>query len=509
MSSEKLEILKTLNFGKRIAEDEATELSRYFYETHLFRELRDGKIDIVYGQKGAGKSAMYVALKNDTNRLFDSNILLVAAEKPTGTPAFSSIVTDPPNSEREFEAMWKLYFLSLVATKMEEFSLSNTSSKKYIALLNASGLVTTEGPLSKFVRSALDLARRLLKPNEFSTTIELDPTLGLPTGVTGSISLSETSSLEAAKGITSVAEMFRNFNQCLSGKDLKVWLCIDRLDVAFSEDVELETNALRALFRVYRDLEEYESIRLKIFLRSDIWARITKTGFRESSHITKSITIKWNANDLQTLVVRRMAQSHKLLERLGVKQVDVYGDIELQRRVFDSAFPERVYSGKNKAKTWAWILSRTADATDFSAPREILHLLTTARDELIKRLENGFPESSDGYLFDRQSIRDALAEVSKVRIEQTLFQEFPAMKEDILAFRGAKAEQTLASLKDIWKCTDEDAQYKVARLEEIGFLRKISDPSGLRVKIPFIYRSYLDITQGAVGSSDTDADETE
>ena len=39
-----------------------------------------GDIDIVYGTKGAGKSALYALLLSKNGDLFDKNILLIAAE---------------------------------------------------------------------------------------------------------------------------------------------------------------------------------------------------------------------------------------------------------------------------------------------------------------------------------------------------------------------------------------------------------------------------------------------
>jgi hypothetical protein len=52
------ELLYQLTFGGRVAEEEAN-LEDFFVETTLWKELFDGQIDIVYGAKGAGKSALY------------------------------------------------------------------------------------------------------------------------------------------------------------------------------------------------------------------------------------------------------------------------------------------------------------------------------------------------------------------------------------------------------------------------------------------------------------------
>ena len=65
-----------------------------------------------YGPKGSGKSALYSLLIARRNQLFDKGVLVTPGENPRGTPAFRALVTDPPASEREFIALWKLYLAS-------------------------------------------------------------------------------------------------------------------------------------------------------------------------------------------------------------------------------------------------------------------------------------------------------------------------------------------------------------------------------------------------------------
>jgi ABC-type uncharacterized transport system YnjBCD ATPase subunit len=82
---DKLHLLKQASFGARVAEDEASELATYFVETDQWTRIARGEIDIIRGEKGAGKSAIYSLLMSKVDDFFDKNILLVAAEKPRGT----------------------------------------------------------------------------------------------------------------------------------------------------------------------------------------------------------------------------------------------------------------------------------------------------------------------------------------------------------------------------------------------------------------------------------------
>jgi hypothetical protein len=117
----KKELLRRIDFGQRIAEEEGAALAGYFVETDNWRRLAGGEIDVVYGPKGSGKSALYSLLMTRANTLFDQRVLLAPGEKPRGTPAFSDLVSDPPASEREFVSLWKIYLLSLLCAVFEDY----------------------------------------------------------------------------------------------------------------------------------------------------------------------------------------------------------------------------------------------------------------------------------------------------------------------------------------------------------------------------------------------------
>jgi hypothetical protein len=77
--------------GSAFAEQELDELAEYFVETDQWRRLYAGDVDIVYGPKGSGKSALYSLLVTKQQELFDRGILIVPAEPATVTsPAHAS-----------------------------------------------------------------------------------------------------------------------------------------------------------------------------------------------------------------------------------------------------------------------------------------------------------------------------------------------------------------------------------------------------------------------------------
>lgn len=505
----KKEVLKVLSFGKRIAEEETDDLAAYFVKTSQYQGIIDGEVDVIYGAKGSGKSAIYYSLLKAKDELFDKGILIVSGENPRGTPAFKDLVADPPASEEEFRGLWKLYLLSLIGSVFRDFGIGNKYAKELLTYLEDAKLLPATFNLQSLIRRSLDYIRLLLRPESLEYGIEIDPLTGLPKGLSGKISLREPSGIGRANGIQSIDDLFSLANTALENSDYKVWILLDRLDVAFAETADLERNALRALFKVYLDLNLYSSIHCKIFLRNDIWERITTSGFREGSHITKHVTIKWNEQSLLNLIIRRLIAKEAVRSYYEVTETEVLDRYEAQEELFYHVFPEKIDPGKRKAKTFNWMLSRTCDASSEAAPRELIHLLTSLKEVQLGRYDIGGEEPSGTHLFDRSCFKQAMAEVSKVRLEQTLYTEYPDRKADIQKLSGEKTEHSVDTLAEIWRVDISQATEVAHKLVEIGFFELLGTKEQPRFKVPFLYRYSLKMVQGQADRDELDENEEE
>jgi hypothetical protein len=492
-----LEVLRPVTFGQRVAEEEGDLLAAYFVETDHWRRLYSDAVDIVYGPKGSGKSALYSLLVTRRSELFDRNVLLAPAENPRGAPAFRALVADPPASEREFIALWKLYLACLISASLDEYGVPGPSVDKLRNYLEESGLSPRQKNLQGVLQAAFEYVKRLLRPEALEGTLRLDPQTQMPTGITGKIVFSQPSLIQSQKGVVSVDRLLELGHEALSEAGYMLWILLDRLDVAFSDSPELEQNALRALFHVYLDLLAYPSLRLKIFLRTDIWRRITTAGFREASHITRHLTIEWNRASLLNLVIRRAVQNESVLTHYKAPKAAVLASAASQEVFFDRLFPDQVEVGARKPHTLDWMLGRTCDATKETAPRELIHLLNALRDVQVRHLEIGDPEPEGGRLFSRTVFKEALPEVSRTRLEQTLYAEYPGARDSIERLRGEKTQHTVNSLAQIWKNSPDEALRAARILVEIGFFEQRGDKDAPIFWVPLLYRDALDLVQGA------------
>jgi hypothetical protein len=496
-----LETLRPVHFGQQVAEDETALLSAYFVETDPWWRILQDRVDIVYGAKGSGKSALYALLSSRGEDLYRESIVLALGEQPRGAPAFRDVANDPPADEREFVALWKLYFACLACSTLLVQHIGGDKATQLQKLLEDSGL-RPRGSLQAMLHSAWGLVKRVLRPQAVEGTLSLDPNSGGATGVTTKVIFGEPDAAAAARGVTSVDAALRLADEAFALAGTKLWILLDRLDVAFSESAELETNALRALFYAYRDASALNNIKIKVFLRTDIWKRITVQGFREASHINRALTIVWNKSSLLSLVARRAAQNPSILAHVGKSRDEVLASAQAQSDFFYSIFPDTVDSGQRKSTTLDWMIARTQDGTKQPAPRELIHLLNALRDVQVSKLEHGEDEPEGGRLFSRSAFKDALAEVSRMRLDQTLYAEYPQSREHLEQLRGEKAQQTAKTLAGIWRVPQEEAARRAQHLVEIGFFEQRGDKADPVFWVPFLYRSALDLVQGAADEQD-------
>jgi len=492
---DRVELLKQLNFGSQVAEEEVARLQEYFVQTDQWGRVINGDIDIVRGEKGAGKSALYLLLNKNEGQLFDRNVLLVSGENPRGSTVFKDLISDPPASEVEFVVLWKVYILTVISHELRSFGIEGGGIKSVYSALEEAALLERELNLPGLLRAAQSFARRLLG-SKVEGGVELDALTGTPTGIIGRISLAEPTGELRSQGINSIDGMFQKVEDALANSGYAIWVLLDRLDVAFAESHELEANAIRALVKVYSDLRMHEHIELKIFLREDIWKRVTAGGLREASHITRFMVMNWTPPMLLNLAMRRILSNPVLIEQLGLDKENILASSDKQEELFSRLFPSQVEQGPQKATTFNWMITRCADATGQTAPRELIHLLNCVREQEIFRLERGGTPPPGEQLFDRSVFKQALPTVSETRLNTYLYAEYPAERQFLEKLDGEKAEQSPESLAEIWGVSRDEAVQKAQDLVALGFFEARGTRAAPSFWVPFLYRDALNLRQG-------------
>lgn len=489
-----LSILKSIDFGESVAELEAQNLEDYFIETHQWQNIRKGNVDIVYGPKGSGKSAIYSLIDSREPQFFQNNIVLKFAENPRGATVFSDLKADPPPSEQYFIHLWKLYLLTLIGEHFEAFGTYTDGGREVVKALKESGFILESNPLKLFLGNALNYLKKYFNPDSVEPNLSFDNTTGALVGAGLNISFTEPSMEDAAAGVHSVDTLLHKANEDLKSSGFSIWFLLDRLDVAFADSPELEENALRALFKTYLDFAGYENIQLRIFLRTDIWESITRGGFREATHVRRYTTIDWDRAGILNLIMRRFVSNEAVRQRYQVDVDKMSESQDYQEKLFYKIFPEQVDTGRNP-RTLDWLIGRVEDSKGYSAPRDIINLINAALRDQIQDLEIGGDHPTGQRLLSRSALKEGLNVASREKVEKFLFAEHHSLRTYFDDLRGEKTSQTAETLSELWSIPKEEAEEVAERIVETGVWKKRgSDP--VRYWTMFLFRNGLEMVQG-------------
>ena len=125
---------------------------------------------------------------------------------------------------------------------------------------------------------------------------------------------------------------------------------------------------------------------------------------------------------------------------------------------------------------------------------------SSLRNEQVRRQETGESAPEADLLFSRAAFKEALPEVSQVRLEQTLYAEHADLRRWLEKLRGEKTSQTAVTLAGIWRCGADEAIARAQELVDVGFFEVRGDKSAPDYWVPFLYRDALSMVQGSADS---------
>lgn len=486
------EILEHLILGSSVAEFD-DRLDSYFVNTHTFNELLSGRKDIVAGDKGTGKTALYRILMKRHDAIREANgVRIVPAFNVSGSPVFQQLLSIPVQTEGQYIAFWKTYFLSLVGNWMldqtELFTSANRSRVEN--LLAKYGLKTIDTTPAGVFQKIMTMFQKL-SPRSIQAEIGLNES-AMP-HVVPRIEFVRADAVQPPDffGVDYWTGL-KLLETSLKGSGVSTWVALDRLDEAFLGYPAVEIPALRALLRTYLDMQAFSNIKVKLFLRKDLFRRVLGGNFVNLTHINdRKIEIVWDEDDLKNLLIARVKDSARIVSSLSLTGLD-------NDRAFGKVFPDKISQGKKQSTTWNWMISRIRDGNGVIAPRNLIELVEKAREAQL-RCEARSPREYRHTiaLIEPDSVRRAHRTLSLTRVQDTLLAEAADLAPLIERFRDKKAEQNIASLSALLGVPEQDVRIKVKPLVEIGFLEE----SGATFKVPMLYREGMSITQGKAWNS--------
>lgn len=496
------EILRTLDIGNSVAEFDQS-LEKYFVENEAFYSLIQDRADIIAGDKGTGKTAVYRILQTRYGSIKElKGIEVLAGFNPTGNPVFQKLVQQQQLTEAQYSSVWKAYLLSLVGNWMLEIIDKEKSEKaeRLDKLLTDTGLRSKDDKPTTIFSKLSNLIQRVFTPKTAEMEMTLSET-GVPI-ITPRIHFGKDDGEEEKNKEVSHEAALALLNECLNELDITVWVALDRLDEAFQGFPDIEIPALRGLLRTYLDLLEFDRFRLKLFVRRDLFRRIIGDGFVNLTHLNaRKKEILWDEADLLNLLTRRIRDSEAFSNHINAASLT-------DENLFYKLFPPKVDQAERKPTTFNWVMSRIRDGNEVRPPRNLIDLVEMAREEQL-RTEGRSPRDFEGEapLILSDAIRSAHTRLSGQRVEDTLFAEAGAeISRHIEKFRRAKAEQNEESIAKVLSLEDAALHKVIRQLVDIGFLEELRSTW----KVPMLYRDGLEVTQGKAysnGSNTAEDDE--
>ncbi len=504
--SDLVRILRQLDVGSSVAEtDHLLEAARV--ETSVFSDLFADRVDLIPGTKGSGKSALYRIFVDFLPKLLlrDRKVVIAHGVHAHGDSVFHAFNDRFGRlSENDFVNFWCVYLVSLT----HEHFLKDPKYANYLTACGqdidgfrractAAKIPQIEARLS--LRDVLDWVLNAISRLRPKVTYKI-PQEG------GEVQLDlfpeVQPSKRGAKDEPEPGEIPRfmdEITRCLEAillkADLHLWLMMDRLDEIFPRRSAIETKALRGLLRTLR-IFEAPHIRLKIFLRDDIFDQITstKSGFTALTHVTarQADSLRWSEEQILTLIVKRLFAGQPLREYLGVDGEKLAASQQYQRECFNLVFPATVHRGPHQSDTLRWIYNHTKDGRDVVTPRDVIDLLVRARQHQQDEFEADSNGTAD-WIIGPSAILYGLSELSKRKKDTFLKAEFPHFWPHIEKFTNGKTEYTERALRTL---LGRSAAETTENLVGIGFLTKRVRGADLTFQIPHLYREALELTQG-------------
>lgn len=492
------ELLRKLDLGNSVAEFDA-DLKSYFVETQTFRALVKGDVDIVAGDKGTGKTALYRVLRDRYREYPElAQVEILPAFNPAGNPVFQRLGQVATLTEGQYTTIWKSYFLALVGNWILEIvgGPDTDNLRKLHDILASIGLRSVDDSAQTIFSKLINLVNRLLHPKSAEIGVSVTEA-GMPI-ITPKLEFGDVAPADKVAEIVHHEEALATLNACLADLGLSVWIVLDRLDEAFQGYPDVERPALRALLRSYLDLLEFDYIKLKLFVRKDLFRKVVHGGFVNLTHVNaKRLDIVWDEEDLKALLCNRIRRDEDFISSFGSGPMS-------DDAVFSLLFPAQVDAGPRKPTTWAWMMSRIRDGNGTRPPRNLVDIAKKAQEAQQRAEERNAREFSTGIpLIESDSIRKALQRLSEDRVNDTLLAEAADLAPLVEKFRDGKAEHNTSTLSLTLGVTEPQARATAKPLIELGFLEEI----GETFKVPMLYRDGLNITQGKAFPSEAQAAE--
>ncbi|MBD2561019.1 MULTISPECIES: MinD/ParA family ATP-binding protein [Nostoc] len=473
------DIIESLQFPEVNAADPRQDLNLLFQRTTDFERFLDDTTCLIRGRKGTGKTALYwlflkhksVAQKLAHGRL-DNTVFLSAhgrfqESRPT-RDEFQIIHETLQQNRGTWEAFWRAYLLF----RCHQENLFNFPKGKKSAKYSELRKIINNLPKERWQSESTQVLLELSTNSELRLIVKdaIDILLN---------------------------EEAKNNSQ-------KLWFLYDDLDEDFPEVGGIRQQALTGLFQLVQscDANRLTEIRFKIFLREDIWNRLS---FDNKSHFTgRDIILQWTRIDFLRLALRQAIQSEdfkNLVDRISpvaFESIDQATE-EAIDKALELLWGSRRRGGNRAKNVSRWVYERLTDSSSTTFPRSLSILLKGAKEQELSYKGQSSSKFRTDRLLQGKSLEFGLKKASEKRCEE-IKEEYPDLTKFFDSLKGKLAFLSKEQLQTVWQESAHDiADFEefASFLSEIGIIEWREKEKRYKVADIYVYGFEMD-RRGAV-----------
>ena len=445
--TERRKIIESLTFPEIDAKT-GTNLETLFQRTADFEKLLDRGTFLIRGCKGTGKSTLYWLLlkhKKMANKLSRTrghlnNVTCISAHggfHPGPTMSdFQQIDQAIRRSGETWEGFWHSYLLLRIY--MENHLQELLEERQRNSLQSLLNKVPTEADLwgAEHTHALIEMVT--------------DPTLD-----------------------GQVKELLGSYPTQKMKKDQSFWFLYDDLEKDIEDEVRQK--ALTGLFQCVFMLRGFPAIKFKIFLREDVWHRLT---FENKSYFKgRDLLLQWTWIDFLRLALRLSLQSEKFK-----KIVDSISPIESIDQADTEEADQAIQLLWGNQSVYSWL----TDANSTTFPHSLKVFLREATKAELQASQEQQALITDR-LLRTESVQEGLMKAAEERCDE-IREEYPELRSFFDFLAGKKVQTVTEELHRAWLETRQPAQPEwqdfktfVGFLESIGLIgttRQTPSPSG-------------------------------
>lgn len=426
------EIIKNLQFPEVNAADQKQNLGLLFQRTTDFERFLDDTNCLIRGRKGTGKTALYwlllqhydVAKQLAHGRLDNTVCISSHGRFNNSRPSrdeFRIINSNLQEIGGSWEAFWRGYLL-LRAFKKQNLNFPRGQKGKKFNDLKA-------------------IINNL--PGE---TWQYEHTQAL-------VQLSTESQLQLI-----VKDAIDIINEKAQEKSQTFLFLYDDLDEDFPEADEIRQQALTGLFQLIQscDARRLTAIRFKIFLREDIWNRLS---FDNKSHFNgRDILLQWTRIDFLRLALRQAIQSEKfkgLVDRFSpIESID-QANGEAIEKALQLLWGIRRRQGDKAKYVSRWVYERLTDSSGTTFPRSLSILLKGAKEQELSYEGQTSIKLPTDRLLRAKSLEIGLKKASEERCN-AIKEEYSYLSKFFDSLKDVSALLSKEELYNVWHKSVQD-----------------------------------------------------